>query len=152
MVQQPLTNASTVNQPLLRFILSLSNCSGWLKKWLTSCCRIKGGHILQTRGRKRGHVHVQDRNFHLKSLLEWNFWLQLAQSTLSAHANAGGVQRGFRFSVGLGPRLTKNTVCSRPGLTHQGRKEENEPTEQKKDVRIKVPWVDSRHYRLAAFA
>lgn len=92
----------------------------------------KRGRILQTRGRKRGHVHVQDRNFHLKCRLEWNFWLQLAQSTLSAHAHAGGVQRGFRFSVGLGPRITKNTVCSRPGLTHRGRKGENEPAEQQR--------------------
>ena len=92
--------------------------------------------MAHTGARVRALVPVPDCEYHLKSPLEWNFSLQLRRSTLSAHANAGGVQRGFRFSVGLGPRLTKNTVCNVQGwrtkVRKKKKKKEREPTEQKK--------------------
>ena len=93
--------------------------------------------MAHTGARVRALVPVPDCEYHLKSPLEWNFSLQLRRSTLSAHANAGGVQRGFRFSVGLGPRLTKNTVCNVQGWRtkvrkKKKRKKENQPSRKRK--------------------
>lgn len=100
------------------------------------------GHRLhplwRTWARVRALVPVQVCKFHLKTPLEWNFSLQLRRSTLSAHANAGGVQWGFRFSVGLGPRLTKSTVCNVQGWRTkvEKRQEKSESTEQKRCLNL----------------